>query len=250
MADAYRVKQDTTFQRPLRTVTTIDGQTIEETQGVAYREGDYVLLDELTERDRERADSGELEDFLEEASTDDVESARAAAAGVFIPEHEVERVALIEDGKRVVEKDQLLELRAAGAEGAKAYLEESYDGPDDNNDALTSQKSFVEVSDIATSQSEGQPVLPGEGKQDEISDEDLLAASSSSVAGVEMPPGIPVGPTLAAASGQDVDTEPSASTRSSRRPAKRASSRTTSESTGTPTSTGQGGSSGGSSSSS
>ena len=226
MADAYKVLQDTTFPKPVRTVTTSDGVTIEETTGQAYAAGDYVLSEELTERDRERADSGELEDFLEEASDDEVEAARQAARGVFIPEHEVERVALIEAGHRVVEKDQLLELRAAGAEGAKAYQEESRDGPNDANEALTSAESFVEVSDITASQNEGQPVLPGEGKQDEISDEELAAAESSSVAGVEMPPGIPVGPTLAAASGTEAEAAPKA------RKATRRSSSSESESGG------------------
>lgn len=207
MADAYRVLVDTTFPRPLRTVQTVDGQTIEETTGVAYAADDYVLAEELTERDRDRAESGDLEGFLEDASTEDVENARRLQKGVFIPEHEVERVALINEGHRVVEKDQLLELRSAGAEGVKQYLEESRDGPDDANPAITEQESFVQVPDIATAQSEDSAVLPGEGKQEPVSDEDLVSAQSSSDAGVEMPPGIPVGPQLQAAVGMEPEVE-------------------------------------------
>lgn len=228
MADAYKVKQDTTFPKPLRTVTTIDGAEIVETTGVAYREGDYLLPEDLTERDRERADSGELEDFLEEASTDDVEAARSAALGVFIPEHEVERVVLIEDGKRVIEKDQLLELRAAGADAAKAFVEEQAEQAEANTEALRAQKSFVEVADLAGSQTEGEAALPGEGKQDEVSDEDLAAAQSSSSAGVEMPPGIVVGPALAAAAGEEP--KPKATTTAAKRSARRSSSSSDSES--------------------
>ena len=205
MADAYKVLRDTTFPKPLRTAVTTEGVEITETLGVAYAAGEYLLEEDLTERDRERVENGDLEDFLEDASTDDYEASKRAEKGLFIPEHEVERYALLAEGHRIVEKDQLLDLRTAGSDAVASYMEESKDGPDDANPLVTEQDSFVETPDITTAQNSDEPVLPGEGKQDPVEEEDLLTATASSVAGVEMPPGIPVGPTLAAAAGEEVE---------------------------------------------
>lgn len=202
--DAYKVLKDTSLPRPIRTVTTTDDVEIEETTGQAYAAGQYVYAEELSARDRERVENGELDDTLESVSREEAETARqAVVTGLFIPEHEVERVALLDSGHRVVERDQVLELRAAGAEAAREYVEASKEGPDDANPLITENPSFVEVPSIAQAQLDGEAVLPGEGKQDEVSEFDIVTAPSSSDAGVEMPPGLPVGPVLEIAEGGD-----------------------------------------------
>jgi hypothetical protein len=204
--DAYKLLQDTSLAKPLRTAVTVEGVTIEETQGQAYAAGQYVLAEELTEATREQAENGELDSLLEPADLDEALAARQAVeTGLFIPEHEVERYALLEAGHRVVEKDQVLDLRSAGAEPYQDALKESKKGPHDANPAITEQDSFVEVPDIQAAQNDGEAVLPGEGKQDEVSEFDLVTAPSSSDAGVEMPPGLPVGPVLEVAEGGDAE---------------------------------------------
>jgi hypothetical protein len=200
MADtAYKVLQDTSLPRPIRTSTTTDGVEVEEVTGQAYAAGDYVYASELSAAGRQRLEDGELDDFLEEVSADEAETARnAVATGLFIPEHEVERYVLLDAGHRVVEKDQVLDLRAAGAEAARDAMEASKKGPNEGNPAITEQPSFVEVSSITDG-----TVLPGEGKQDEVSEFDIVNAPGVTESGVEMPPGLPVGPTLAKAEGAD-----------------------------------------------
>lgn len=220
MADtkAYKVLQDTSLPRPIRTSTTTDGVEVEEVTGQAYAAGDYVFENELSAEGRQRVSDGELDDFLEEVSNDEAVEGRAAVdSGLFIPEHEVERYALLDVGHRVIERDQVLDLRAAGAEAARDYLEASKEGPHDANPEITEQPSFAEVSSIT----EG-PVLPGEGKQPEVSEFEVVNAPGVTEAGVEMPPGLPVGPTLAKAEGADADEVDKKVESSSKRGAKRA----------------------------
>jgi hypothetical protein len=219
--DAYKILGDTTFPRPLRTVTTVDNVEIEETTGQAYAAGEYVLASELSQRDRERAENGELDHLLESVSEDEALSAREAQVGLFIPEHEVERYAMLEAGHRVIEKDQVLDLRAAGADAAREALEASKDGPDDANPAITEQPSFVEVPAIAQAQLDGEAVLPKDHDR-EVSDYEVETAQSSSDAGVEMPPGLPVGPTLAKAEGADPEKTDEATEKSAKKTARRA----------------------------
>jgi hypothetical protein len=214
MADAYKVLHDTSLPKPIRTATTVDDVVIEETVGVAYRAGDYVLESELTQATKEAVEEGAYEGTLEDASAEDAEAARAAEVGVFIPEHEAERYALVQQGFRVVEKDQLLDLRAAGADAAKAEMEASREGPNDANPLITESDAFVEVSDITTSQNEGQPVLPGEGKQEPVPEEAL--------AGVEQPPGLPVGADMSGAAPSE-ESSGGSSARTTRRAARRRS---------------------------
>jgi hypothetical protein len=219
MADAYKVLADTSLAYPLRKAVTIEGIEVEETQGRAYAAGDYVFADELSSRLRERAENGELDHLLEEADAKEAEEARRSVeSGLHIPEHEVERYALLDAGHRIVEKDQVLALRSAGAEAARENLELAHKGPNDNPQ-ITEQPSFVEVPDLATATREGEDVVPvdGEGKQPEVSDADLVSAKSASSAGVEMPPGLPVGPTLAKAEGADPDEVDSATEKSAKK---------------------------------
>ena len=219
MADtAYKVLQDTALNRPLRTATTTDGVEIEEVTGQAYAAGDYVFESELSAQERQRVEEGELEDFLEKVSVEEATTARQAVeSGLFIPEHEVERYVLLDAGHRVIEKDQVLELRAAGADAAKEFLEASKKGPNDANPEITEQPSFVEVSSIAGDD----PVLPVE-ESEKVSEFEVVTAPSSSDAGVEMPPGLPVGPTLAKAEGADPEKVDEEVEKQSKRTAKRA----------------------------
>lgn len=220
--DAYKILGDTTFPRPLRTVTSVDGQEIEETTGQAYREGEYVLVSELSARDRERAENGELDHLLESVSQDEALAAREAATGLFIPEHEVERYALLDAGHRVIERDQVLDLRAQGAEAAREAVEASKETPEDANPGITEQPSFVEVPSLVQAQLDGTAVVPGEGKQDEVSAYEVETAPSSSDAGVEMPPGLIVGPVLEKAEGADPEDVDKETEKSARRTARRA----------------------------
>jgi hypothetical protein len=205
--NAYKVLKDTSFAYPLRTAVTIDGVEVEETTGRAYAEGDYVFEHELAARVRGRLENGELDDFLESVPFEEAEEGRrAVTSGLHIPEHEAERYALLDAGHRVVERDQVLSLRSAGAEAARANLEASREGPDDNPQ-ITEQPSFVETPnlvDVAHGEVENVPV-GGDGKQPEVTDADVETAKSASTSGVEMPPGLPVGPTLAKAEGADPD---------------------------------------------
>lgn len=201
--DAYKVLADTSLARPLRTSERADGVIIQEKTGQAYAAGQYVFAEELTERDKERAENGDLDHLLEPADRKEAEEARTAVStGLFIPEHEVERYALLDAGHRIIEKDQVLELRSAGAEAYAEALKASHAGSNDNP-LITDQPSFAEVPDITTAVNAGENVVPGEGKQPEVSDYEVANAPSASVAGVEMPPGLPVGPTLAKAEGAD-----------------------------------------------
>lgn len=220
--DAYKVIADTSLPRPLRTSVTIDGFEVEEVTGQAYREGDYLYADELTARDRERAENGELDHLLEPAKAEEVEEFRQIRdTGLHIPEHEVERYALIDAGHRVIEKDQALELLAAGADSYREALEASKEGPHDANPEITEQKSFVEVPSIAQAQLDGEAVLPKDAE--EVPLEEVVGAPSASASGVEMPPGLPVGPVKAKAEGADpekVDEEVEKSAKKSARRAK------------------------------
>lgn len=193
MADVYKVKADTSIPRAVRTATTNEGVEIEETAGQAYSAGDYVLASNMTKQLRERAESGDLDHLLEPSSMDEYEQAVALATRVEIPEHEAERYIQIADGRKVVEKDQVVQLRAAGADGARAFQESQKNDKKDERATITEQESFVEVSSIA----DDDPVLPK--GTDEV-DEDVLEEQ-----GVEVPPGLPVGKTLARAAGDDPD---------------------------------------------
>jgi hypothetical protein len=230
MADAYKLKADTSFPEVIRTSVNIDGVQIEETVGNAYAAGDYVLASSMTPRDRERAANGELDHLLEPASAEDAKAYfDQKAVRTFIPEHEVERYVLFnQDDKRVVERDQALELRSAGAEAAKDALEAARKSGADNRPAITEQPSFVEVPDITTAQSEGESVVPKH-------DNEPVSEAVLEEQGVELPPGLPVGPTLAKAEGADpaeVDKATEKAAKSAKRSRPGSSSSSGSEGTG------------------
>lgn len=184
MADAYKLKADASFPKALRKVEElIDGQEVYETTGVNYVAGGYVLASDLTPRDRERAEKGELDHLLEGVSKEEAEQAlEVNEKGVFIPEHEAERVVLEDYGHEIVPRDQVLELKSAGAEEAKAVLEAAKEDGADERPALTAAEvpSLVEVSNDTEG---GVNNVPAES---EPVDEEKLE-------GVEQPPGLPVG---------------------------------------------------------
>lgn len=226
--EAYKVTTDTSLKRSLRRVTTVEGVEVEESTGQAYRAGEYVLASELTQRDRERAENGELDHLLESVSLSEANEAREAnTSGLFIPEHEVERYALLDGGHRVVEKDQVLELRSQGAEAARSALEASKEGPNDANPEITEQPSFVEVPSITEAQNNGEAVVPVDAEQVDVAEVEAR--------GVELPPGLPVGPTLAKAEGADpeeVDKDTEKASKKARRAKPGTSSSSSSEKEG------------------
>ena len=210
MADAYKVLTDTSLPRTLRRTVNIDGVEIEEVSGQIYAAGEYVLAEEMTAADRERAENGDLDHLLEKADLKEAEEARAASAGgLFIPEHEVERYALLDAGHRVVERDQVLELRSAGAEAAaEAFPEYTPEAQ------IVEQASFIEVPSLT----EDVPVVP------ETADEDKVDEVALEAAGTEMPPGLPVGNVLAKAEGADPEAVDKASSKKTAKRSKPGSS--------------------------
>src|SRR4051794_9250796 len=119
MADAYRLLADASLPKALRKDGNedLDGNPTYLTEGRNYAEGSYVYSADLTPRDRERAENGDLDHLLEAANADDADAYYALRdRGVFIPEHEAEEVILSDYGHEVIPKDQVLELKAAGSD--------------------------------------------------------------------------------------------------------------------------------------
>lgn len=190
MADAYKLKRDAALPRVVRYSKAADGSDVEETTGQAYAAGDFVLASDLSSRDRERAENGELDHLLEKSSVEEAQKAWAETdSSVFIPEHEAERYAFLDAGHTIVERDQVLELRSAGSESFAEAFQASGAGADPSPQ-ITEQASFQEVSSVNAPE----PVLPT-NPSERLSDEVV------EMSGVEQPPGIPVGPSLAKAEG-------------------------------------------------
>lgn len=190
--DAYKVTQDISIPQPLGTWTDEGGREWEETMGRSYAAGEYVRESDISSTVKERLDSGDLDDFLEKVSgkeADEAERAleRAGAFSTVIPEHEVEAYYLGQYGHDVVPRDQLLELRSAGADGAKEAIEASREDGRDERPNLPGPEvpSLAEVA---------------------LAEEGLAPVDSEHVdvpEGIEQPPGLPVGETLEAAKSQD-----------------------------------------------
>jgi hypothetical protein len=198
MADAYKVKADVSFPKPIRKVDElIDGQEVYEATGVNYAAGSYLLENDLLPRDRERAANGELDHLLEAVDRSEAEDALRVSmveTGTFIPEHEAERVIFEEYGHEVVPRDQVLELKSAGAEAAKEALEAAKEDDADQRPGLTDP----EVSHFHDESGKGQVALPQESEH--VPEENLV--------GVEQTPGVPVGPDKAAAEGEEQQSAP------------------------------------------
>lgn len=124
MASAYRLKKDASFPRPIRAADNLaDGSVLYETVGENYAAGSYVLAEELTPRDAERAESGDLNNLLEASDKVTAEAYRLNRAhsevySTFVPEHEAERVALQEYGHEVLTRQEA--TGQSGQSGASA----------------------------------------------------------------------------------------------------------------------------------
>lgn len=197
MADAYKLKGDASFPSVVRTAVNIDGVEIDETAGRNYAAGGYVLASNMTQRDRERAENGDLDHLLEPVSLEEAEEALSLVERqLFIPEHEAESVALIEAGHEIVPKDQVLELKSAGAEEARDALEAAKSDGRDERPNLTLAE-FPSLAEVGRDNEGGTNNVPKESEH--VSEERLRDAPSSSARrGVEQPPGIPVGESKAA----------------------------------------------------
>jgi hypothetical protein len=194
MADAYKLKADASFPRVIREATTIHGETVQETEGFNYQTGGYVLAENMTPRDRERAENGDLDHILEPADRDEALAAiDAVEHGTFIPDHEAEAFILEGYGHHVVPRDQVLELKSAGADDAKAALEASRKDGADERPNLTAR----EVPSLAEASEEGKSVVPDTPDNEKV-DEDTLR-------GVEQPPGLAVGKDKAEAEGAEAE---------------------------------------------
>lgn len=198
MADAYRLLADASFPTALRKDggEDLDGNPTYLTAGRNYAEGSFVYADDLTPRDRKRAEDGELDHLLEGASRDDADAYyELRDRGVFIPEHEAEEVILDGYGHTVVPRDQVLELKAAGSDAAAEAQETALaDGAGDRPNL--SRPEYPSLAEVSQGDVENVP------KDSDPVDEDVLdEALSSSVRGVEQPPGVQVGNAKAAQEG-------------------------------------------------
>lgn len=190
---AYKLKADASFPQVVREVETDLGVRVD-TVGRNYAAGHFVLASEMTPRDRERAESGDLDHLLEEASVEEAEAARRSQEGqygVFIPEHEAEAVILDEYGHETVPRDQVLELKSAGAEAAQDTLQAAKEEGRDERPNLTAP----EIPSLREAEQEGKSVVPESADEDRVPDEELR--------GVEQPPGHPVGQDKAEAEGEE-----------------------------------------------
>lgn len=127
MADAYKALKDVSVPKALYEIgESVTGEKVYETEGRIYKAGEYVLADDIAPNIRERIESGDLDDLLEEADLDEAQAAIAAVAvGVFVPEHSVEHLALVEAGHKVVDRETAIELRSLGAEDYASQAEEA-----------------------------------------------------------------------------------------------------------------------------
>ena len=113
----------------------------------------------------------------------------------FIPEHEVEAFLMSEYGHAVVPRNQVLELRSAGAEQAGKNLEAAKDAGLDVRPALDpeinpSNPELPSLAEVSRGEAEN---VPKDGGEVEIPP------------GLQFPPGLPVGDDLAAAEGAEVE---------------------------------------------
>lgn len=122
---AYRAKVDVSIPRPISRLSKEGEEEVWATEGVNYPAGTHVLSENMTPRDRERAEKGELDHLLEPASLEDAQNAPVGEPefAVFVPEHEAEAHVLETYGHGIVPGEQQLEMMSAGAENARAYQE-------------------------------------------------------------------------------------------------------------------------------
>lgn len=188
MADAYKLKADASFPKAIRKVASlIDGQEVYETTGVNYVAGTYLYEADLTPRDRERASNGELDHLLDAASVQEADAFYALGdKGVFIPEHEAERVVLTEYGHLAVPRDQVLELKSLGADEAREVQEVALEDGASERPNIT-EPNYPSLADVSKGDANNVP-----DESEHLSEEKLSGLSSAS-RGLEQPPGLLVG---------------------------------------------------------
>ena len=76
---AYKLKADASFPRPIRQSKRSDGETFWEVEGIVYDAGSTISEIDMTENDRERARSGELDHLLEKIETETPEAKEDSA---------------------------------------------------------------------------------------------------------------------------------------------------------------------------
>lgn len=187
MADAYKVVEDISIPRALRLLSEdeIEGKTYE-TVGVNYPEGSFVLEDEITPPLREKAAEDGFDGRLEPITdTGEVEEARRFAErrgrfGVFVPEHETEREALLQAGHDVVSKQDTLELLSAGADEAKEAIEQSREDDFDARPNLTTEE---DLPSLAEASREGEVVAGTEERATDDLPDSVQALPSGVIAG-------------------------------------------------------------------
>jgi len=133
--EAYKITQDTSLPKAINLLyeDEIQGK-VYATEGRTYNAGDYVLAEDVAPNVRDAIDDGQYDAVLESASRSDYDEwlTSLEQSLVRVPEHAVEHLALVQDGKRVVDRETAIELRGLGAEDAgKAQEAAKADGADE-----------------------------------------------------------------------------------------------------------------------
>jgi hypothetical protein len=124
MAKAYRARVDVSFPRVIAVVKRQGEDDLHETEGVNYSAGSYILEENLTPRDRARAEAGELDHLIEPVDREEADRGGyhdEPEFGVFVAEHEAEAHALEQYGHHVIPREQELEALSSGAQYAADY---------------------------------------------------------------------------------------------------------------------------------
>jgi hypothetical protein len=186
--DAYKILQRHRSLAPSAPCTTTDNVEIEETTGQAYAAGEYVSRRSCPSETASVPRTASWTTCSNRSPRTRPLSAREAQVGLFIPEHEVERYAMLDAGHRVIEKDQVLDLRAAGADAAR---EASRRPRRVRTTPTRRSRSSLPSSRCLPSRrlSSTASRFCRSRTTSEVSEFEVETAQSSSDAGVEMPPG-------------------------------------------------------------
>lgn len=138
---AFRVLQDTSLPKALYEAGEAeDGTVLYESEGRSYDADSYVLASDISPPILQSALNGEMDNVLQACPLEEAEEwLRESSFPTVAPEHSVEQEALSRYGNKVLDRDQITELRAA-EEQAKS------DGSDVRAAAFAADKTnpFVE----------------------------------------------------------------------------------------------------------
>jgi hypothetical protein len=120
----YVAEQDVTVPRVIASGQNADGSTFYETDSVTYGEGAVVSDDQIAPDVLDRLESGDDEHLssllrhVSESEAKEIRASQAEAQGIA-PEHEAEAEVLRQDGRDVLDRDQVIESNPNGdPEGA------------------------------------------------------------------------------------------------------------------------------------